>query len=89
MNKTTFNRIKMLRKDGMGMKGAIVVIIDLCANSDRAADKIIEMLEMYGEETVYDRGFCDAIKEANFHVDVDILDLITRRKELINYDPKI
>lgn len=88
MNKPTFNRIKMLRKDGMGMKGAMTVIIDLCHSSTEAAEKIIELLELHGDAISYDRGFCDGITEADLKVDVNLSELITRRKELKNYDPK-
>ena len=87
MDKRTFKRIKMLHEEGMGMKGAIVVIIDLCKNSEEAAEKITELFEMKKEANTYDRGFCDGVRESNFNVDTDILHLIHDRKERRNYDP--
>lgn len=81
MNKVTFNRIKMLRKDGMNMKGAIVVLIDLCKNSEEASEKIIELFDTSTYDD-YDRGFCDCMRQFSH------LDDIPKRKEFRNYDPR-
>lgn len=81
MDKRTFKRIKMLHEEGMSLKGAIVVLIDLCKSSDEAGEMIGELIETQPGAD-YDRGFVDAMKSAGCSTQG-----ITKRKELRNYDP--
>lgn len=90
MDKRTFKRIKMLHEEGMAIKGAIVVLIDLCKSSDEAAEKIEELIFWSADSnitlTAYDRGFCDSLKSMNLDARA-LSDLLSLRKESRDYDP--